>query len=148
MSNPQVQTPNIVNTHVIDTEGVKFTYREITLEVLYSFTPMTTTCEVFEALASVFEELEQIWYRYDIMVDYAPDEVIVDGGVNRELGKALSIIIDELKDGKQLSEVIPTIKFFIDFDVDEALYVLRKIQSVTRLFDGYGYCYLIQLREE
>ncbi|MEM4596846.1 MAG: hypothetical protein QXG54_06100, partial [Desulfurococcaceae archaeon] len=62
MSNPQVQTqtPKIENTYVVDTEGVKFTYREIDLGVLYSFTPMSTTCEVVETLAGVYEELEEV----------------------------------------------------------------------------------------
>lgn len=150
MSNPQVQTqtPNIVNTYVVDTEGVHFTYREIDLGVLYSFTPSATTCDIFKALAGVFEDLEQIWFESDLIIDYSPDDVYVEGRINIKLAKAIALVIDELKEGKQLSETITTIRFFVGFDVDEALNVLRKIQSVTRLFDGYGYCYLIQLRED
>ncbi|MEM4959509.1 MAG: hypothetical protein QXX12_06540 [Nanopusillaceae archaeon] len=150
MTNPQVQTqtPNIVNTYVVDTEGVHFTYREIDLGVLYSFTPSATTCDIFKAFADVFEDLEQIWFESDLVIDYSPDYVYVEGGINTKLAKAIAIVLDELKEGKQLSDTITTIRFFIEFDVDEAYQVLKSIKNVTRLFDGYGYCYMIQLREE
>lgn len=137
---------SIIDVRIIETEGVKFTYREIDLGVLYSFTPMSTTCEVVETLAGVYEELEEVWYNYDIMIDYSPEEV--KGTISRDLGKVIALVLDELKEGKQLGETITAIHFFIRFDVEQVLDILRRVQSVTRVFDGYGYCYLMQLRDE
>ncbi|MEM1528490.1 MAG: hypothetical protein QXS62_07280 [Sulfolobales archaeon] len=139
---------NLKVVEKVERDNVRFIYVGVDLSGLYGFNPTVTACDIYETLTDVYEEFEEVWSDVDIIIDYSPDYLdIVDGEITVGEGKALVLAIEEVRSGKTLSDALSAIKFLKEHDIDKIGKLVEKLRYVKRLYDGYGYCYLIKLRE-
>ncbi|MEM1703840.1 MAG: hypothetical protein QXQ31_07275 [Zestosphaera sp.] len=129
-------------------DDVRFVFVGVDLSGLYSFNPTVTACNIYEKLTDVYKEFDDVWWDVDIVIDYAPGYLdVVYGELTLSEGKALVLAIEEVRGGKTLRDALSAIKFLKEHDIDEIGKLVEKVRYVKRLYNGYGYCYLIKLRE-
>lgn len=133
----------------VELADVRFEVISIDLTDLYELMPRGTACWILKSLGSVYADVSGYIENADVVIEVTPVGVSTTG-VDERSAEVLALVLEYLEnvDTDTAEELVDEARRHHEFNEELVKRLVRKLDRVLKLYDGYGACYAVWLKPD